>query len=156
MLRTGSTSIPRKLALAAVPLALALAAVTAGGAGASEPQSFSFEKDCTGADPYCVIHDASAPFEFLNGMVVWYYGPGNPGHMVGDLAKLSQEVTIGPSPDVALATGHVRWLGTRGSWTIRQGVGPLAGFHATGAMSFVGCAGDTCTAALTGTYHIDP
>ena len=156
MLRPGLTSIRRKLGLAAVPLALALAATTTGGVGASEPQSFSFEKDCTGANPYCVIHDASAPFTFLNGMVVTYDGPGNPGHMVGDLAYLSQEVTIGPNAGVALATGHFRWLGTRGSWTIRHGVGALAGFHAAGAMSFGGCAGDTCTYALTGTYHIDP
>jgi hypothetical protein len=156
MTQPTSTSIPRKLALAAVPLALALAALTAGGAGASEPQPFSFEKDCTGANPFCVIHHASAPFTFLNGMVVTYDGPGNPGHMVGDLAYLSQEVTIGPSADVDLATGHFRWLGTRGSWTIRHGVGLLAGFHATGAMSFVGCVGETCTYALTGSYHVDP
>jgi hypothetical protein len=156
MMRTGSTSIRGKLALAAVPLALALAAVTAGAAGASQPQSFSFEKDCTGANPYCVIHDASAPFGFLDGMRVWYDGPGNPGHMVGDLPYLSQEVTIGPTADVVLATGHFRFLGTRGSWTIRQGNGRLDGFHATGAMSGVSCAGDTCTYALTGTYHIDP
>jgi hypothetical protein len=155
-MRTGSMSIPRKLALAAVPLALALAAVTAGAAGASQPQSFSFEKDCPRADPYCVIHDASAPFAFLNGMVVSYNGPGNPGHVAGDLAKLSQEVTIGPTADVVLATGHFRWVGTRGSWTIRQGAGRLAGFHATGAMSFVGCVNDTCTYALTGAYHVDP
>jgi hypothetical protein len=156
MLRSGSVSIRRKLALAAVPLALALSATAAGGVAGSEPQPFSFEKDCTGANPFCVIHDASAPFEFLDGMIVWYDGPGNPGHMIGDLAYLSQEVTIGPDADAALVTGHFRWLATRGSWTIRQGVGLLSGFHAAGEMSFVGCAGDTCTYALTGTYHVDP
>jgi hypothetical protein len=156
MLRPGSTSVRGKLALAAVPLALAVSAIAAGGVAGSGPQSFSFEKDCTGANPYCVIHDASAPFEFLDGMSVWYDGPGNPGHMVGDLPYLSQEVTIGPTADVVLATGHFRFLGTRGSWTIRQGDGPLDGFHATGAMSGVSCAGETCTYALTGTYHVDP
>jgi hypothetical protein len=156
MLRSGSTSIRRKLALAAVPFALALAATAAGGVAGGEPQPFSFEKDCTGANPYCVIHDASAPFESLNGMRVWYDGPGNPGHMIGDLAYLSQEVTIGPAIDAALATGHFRWHGTSGSWTLRQGVGPFAGFHAVGEMSFVSCTGDTCTYALSGTYHVNP
>lgn len=87
----------------------------------------------------------------------WYHGPGLAGKIVrGELVFISMEVTIGPSAEVVWATGHFRWLGTHGSWTIRRGVGPLAGLYAQGEMSFVGCSGDVCTFALTGSYHIDP
>jgi hypothetical protein len=158
MRRSSSSSCRGRVAAVVGPLAIALALLMPAAATAGPPQDFSFQKDCPGAEPYCVIHDASAPFELLDGMAVWYVGPGNPGKMVGDLTYLSYEVTIGPSQDEILATGHFRWLGTKGSWTIRDGTGPLEGLHAEGAMAFVGCdaAGYVCTYELTGRYHIAP
>lgn len=152
----GSEPSRRKLALFVVPIAIVLSTLLPGVVAAREPQPFSFEKDCPGTEPYCVIHDASAPFEFLDGMSVWYVGPGLGGKVIGDRMFISYEVVIGPSADAFLATGHFRWLGDHGSWTIRRGVGQLAGLHAEGEMSFVGCVDETCTFVLTGTYHIDP
>jgi hypothetical protein len=154
---TRSLSAGRSLTLLLATIALALSTLAAGAAAASEPEAFSFQKDCAGANLFCTIHDATAPFTFLNGMTVWYVGPGQVGKTVRDgRTFISYGVTIGPSAAAGVATGHFRWQGTHGSWTLHGSGGQLAGFHAEGEMSFVDCVGDTCTFALTGWYHVTP
>jgi hypothetical protein len=155
----GWRGLGRRLALAAVPFALVLSTLVPGVAAAAGPRPFAFQKDCPADQAYCTIHDATAPFAFLDGMKVWYVGPGLGGitKKDGDL-YLSYGVTIGPTVDEVLATGHFRWLGTHGSWTIRGSVGRLSGLHAEGRMSILGCdaAGYICTFGLAGTYRIAP
>lgn len=147
----------RSLALRVTTLVMVLGMAGSGIALADERDVLAFQKDCVGVDPFCTIHSATDPFTSLNGMVVWYCGPGQPGKTVRDgRTFISYGVTIGPSPEVVLATGHFRWLGTHGSWTIRGVGGGLADMHAEGDMTFVGCVGDTCTFALTGAYHRAP
>ncbi len=144
----------RSLALRVTVLVMVLGLGGTGVASANERDVFAFQKDCVGVDMFCTIHSATDPFTSLNGMTVWYGGPGQPGTTVRDgRTFISYGVTIGPSADVVLATGHFRWLGTHGSWTIRGVAGSLTGVHAEGDMTFVGCVGDTCTFALTGAYH---
>ena len=155
MLQSGSTPIRRKLALAAVPLALALSAIAAGGVAGSAPQSFSFEKDCTGANPYCVIQDASAPFEFLDGMSVWYDGPATLGIWSATWPTSARRSRSARPPTRSLppatsASSEPAGHGRSGRATARSTI------TAAGVMTFVGCAGDTCTYALTGTYHVNP
>ena len=67
-------------------------------------------------------------------------------------------VVIGPGesePTDVWANGHFRWQFDHGSWTISRGEGPLAGLHAQGGMALVDCDDDSCTFALSGTYHVE-
>ena len=156
--------IKRNVSAVLIGTVVALLAFGFDAASADPPQELFFEKVCPNAHPeYCVIQNADlleTPDGTLdlNGVKVWYFGPGQLGKENAHGLQISSEVVIGPGesePTDVWANGHFRWQFDHGSWTISRGEGPLAGLHAQGGMALVDCDDDSCTFALSGTYHVE-
>lgn len=115
---------------------------------------FYFEKVCDGsvAPDICTIQNALPPFEFLNGGTIQYFDHAyfqNPAGIVIESATVL--VTAG---DGSQTYGHVRWINTRGYYTLLPGNGSFENMHMIGNVGVVDW--DTWTFSVSGEYFVTP
>ena len=120
-------------------------------AQAAPPQPFYLEKVCDYPPgvPLCGLQgaDVSGPYAMLNGGTVEYLGPAEFENPAG-IYIISSEVLL-TGADGSTITGHFTWVADSGYFTLRQGTGALAGFHAQGVIQWK----EGAVYSLTGTYH---
>lgn len=129
---------------------LLIALMMVGSVQASKPQYFYLEKDCTDQTvTYCFLQNAYPDdlFDILEGGIVDYLGPvfANPQ------GKLSSEVILWSADYNSSVTGHFRWVGDHGYFTLRRGTGALEGLHAVGRIEWI----EGYIFSLEGTYHFE-
>jgi len=128
-------------------VALLVALMVTMAAQADPPEYLYFEKDCS-SDP-CIIQDATLPI--LNGGTVAYLGPVERENPHG-FYHISSEVLLSSADGLHTVTGHFRWVGDHGYFTLRRGTGDLVGLHARGLIEWK----EGTIYSLTGTYHFEP
>ena len=116
--------------------------------------NFYFEKVCDGsiAANFCVIQAAASPFEALNGGTIEYFDHAyfqNPAGVILESATI--RVT---AADGSQAPGHIRWVNTRGYFTLLPGTGSLKNLHMNGEVNTISW--ETMTFSLTGRYFFAP
>jgi hypothetical protein len=118
---------------------------------AAPPQPFYLEKVCDYPPnvPLCGLQgaDLTSPYAVLNGGAVEYLGPVEFENAAG-IYVISSEVLL-TAPDGSTVSGHFVWVADSGYFTLRQGTGALAGFHAQGVIEWK----EGVVYSLTGTYH---
>jgi hypothetical protein len=123
---------------------------------ASPPQYFYLEKTCDLANS-CLLHDATPPFDILNGGRIYYLDHAYFGNPAG-IWKESAAVLLTSEDGQHSLLGSVSWVlrdeNFRGRYTISKGTGDLEGVHASGKVEVVSW--DDGIFSLTGTYHIEP
>jgi hypothetical protein len=116
--------------------------------------SFYFEKVCDSsiAPNICVIQGAVAPFDALNGGTIEYLDHAYFQNPAGVIIE-SATITVTAS-DGSQAVGHVRWVNTRGYFTLLPGTGSLENLHMSGMVNTISW--ETMTFSISGGYFYAP
>jgi len=143
----------QKTTLLAPVCVIALLFILAVPVQAAHP-AFYFEKVCDGsiAPNVCVMQAADPPFEQLNEGTIEYLDHAffqNPAGVIIESATI-----LVTASDGSQAPGHIRWVNTRGYFTLLAGTGSLENLHMTGVVNILSW--ETMTFSLSGRYFTTP